>query len=431
MANDLFNKIMGKIPAPVKKSEEVKPFSDKKDSVSEREAAKPVPEDTEDTEHIARRQKAEKAVPEDTEDAEHSTSRQKAEKPVLEEIEDAERSARRQKAEKPVWEDLENIEDRTEKQEAGKVVADLTKNIEDITKRREATKVWQDTANDAERKAERSEPLPQESNASVIWKKMLNKVPEPLSEAPKDEKQKKFGRKQIQPQQMLDGGLQERVDTESSVHSNAEKIWIDLILDNTVSMTFYYKVLYDKLFLLMNGLYQKTKASGKNLQIYYGITYIRDREPEIEMTFSENGFTASVVHLLEKLKQVTFSGGSENGRENINGAIELSLRKLGRVADERSRCGIFLFTDSMPEKKDLCPCFEETANLCFVHCFVKDDMDYMPDFQVADPERESDFAFQRETRVKTLESLLNMNSADLQMQKWISQIWEGISTARG
>lgn len=406
MANDLFNKIMGKIPAPAQKTEEVKPFPDTEESISEREAAKAVPEETDEVEHRARRREVTKLVEEETDEVEHH--------------------AKRWERKKTVSDSLENVEDRTEKQEVRKAVPELTKKIEDISKEREAIKVRQDTAKDTAHGEERSEPLPQESNASIIWKKMVNKAPEPLPEVSKEETEK-----QIPQQQMLDSVLQEIADTELSVHSNTEKIWIDLILDNTLSMALYYKVLYDKLFLLINGLYQKAKAFGNNLQISYGITYIRDQEPEIEMTVSENGFTSNVVHLLEKLKHVTFSGGAENGRENINGAIELSLCKLGRVADERSRCGIVLFTDSMPEKKELCPCFEETADLCFVHCFVKDDMDYMPDFQVADPECESDFAFQKETRVRTLEALLNRNPADLQMQEWISQIWEGISREIG
>lgn len=189
-------------------------------------------------------------------------------------------------------------------------------------------------------------------------------------------------------------------------------ILIDLVLDNTISMKIYYKILYDKLFNLINGIYKRARKSGSNTEIRYGITYIRDTEPIVEDCFSPNCFTKDVLQIMEKLKNITFSGGADNGRENINGAIQASLRKLHDAADENTKCGMLLFTDSLPEEEDMCPDFTEDVELLFAHCFVNDDKDYIPDLV-------------NDTRVKTLEDFLN-EDADHITQELISAVLEQV-----
>lgn len=208
----------------------------------------------------------------------------------------------------------------------------------------------------------------------------------------------------------------------------SQVILIDLVLDNTISMKIYYKVLYNKLFDLINGIHKTAKKAGGNVKIRYGITYIRAGEPIAETDFSDDGFTDNVLVIMEKLKNVTFSGGADNGRENINGAVRLSLEKLRTANTGNARCGILLFTDSMPEEEDMAPDFRDLADLRFARCFVNDDRDYLPEFRTVDHDGKTDPRLVNDTKINTLEYFLN-EDAQRMIPEVILEILEQVSVS--
>ncbi|MDD7389429.1 MAG: hypothetical protein PUG60_07200 [Lachnospiraceae bacterium] len=208
----------------------------------------------------------------------------------------------------------------------------------------------------------------------------------------------------------------------------SQVILIDLILDNTISMKIYYKVLYNKLFDLINGIHKAAKKAGGNVKIRYGITYIRAGEPIAETDFSDDGFTDNVLEIMEKLKNITFSGGADNGRENINGAVRMSLEKLRTADTGNTRCGILLFTDSMPEEEDMAPDFRDLADLRFARCFVNDDRDYLPEFRTVDHDGKTDPRLVNDTKINTLEYFLN-EDAERMIPEVISEILEQVSVS--
>ena len=425
MAKDLFNKIMGKVPVPADKTAEaeVEVKQEKQENVAKKAAVAAVEKTA------AKQETADEAVAAEELEA--------ASKAVTEEEPEAANEA-------VTAEELEatSAEITAEELEAAgeeKAVEELEAASEEITAE-EPQATGEETAETEPKAAAEKKPKESEfiietgrSNAYMIQNNKKNRLIEKIkgeihfnmekedeSEAV-TEADKAF--KSESESAAAAGSTKPYVKSEDekkygnnmvSATSSAPSqiILIDLVLDNTISMKIYYKILYDKLFNLINGIYKRARKSGSNTEIRYGITYIRDTEPIVEDCFSPNCFTKDVLQIMEKLKNITFSGGADNGRENINGAIQASLRKLHDAADENTKCGMLLFTDSLPEEEDMCPDFTEDVELLFAHCFVNDDKDYIPDLV-------------NDTRVKTLEDFLN-EDADHITQELISAVVEQV-----
>lgn len=410
MAKDLFNKIMGKVPVPADKTAEaeVEVKQEKQENVAKKAAVEKT---------AAKQETADEAVAAEELEA--------ASKAVTEEEPEAANEA-------VTAEDLEATGEE-------KAAEDLEAASEEVTAE-EPQATGEETAETEPKAAAEKKPKESEfiietgrSNAYMIQNNKKNRLIEKIkgeihfnmekedeSEAV-TEADKAF--KSESESAAAAGSTKPYVKSEDekkygnnmvSATSSAPSqiILIDLVLDNTISMKIYYKILYDKLFNLINGIYKRARKSGSNTEIRYGITYIRDTEPIVEDCFSPNCFTKDVLQIMEKLKNITFSGGADNGRENINGAIQASLRKLHDAADENTKCGMLLFTDSLPEEEDMCPDFTEDVELLFAHCFVNDDKDYIPDLV-------------NDTRVKTLEDFLN-EDADHITQELISAVVEQV-----
>ena len=422
MAKDLFNKIMGKVPVPADKTAEaeVEVKQEKQENVAKKAAVEKT---------AAKQETADEAVA--AEELEAASEAVTAENPqVASEAVTAEEPESANEA--VTAEDLEATGEE-------KAAEDLEAASEEVTAE-EPQATGEETAETEPKAAAEKKPKESEfiietgrSNAYMIQNNKKNRLIEKIkgeihfnmekedeSEAV-TEADKAF--KSESESAAAAGSTKPYVKSEDekkygnnmvSATSSAPSqiILIDLVLDNTISMKIYYKILYDKLFNLINGIYKRARKSGSNTEIRYGITYIRDTEPIVEDCFSPNCFTKDVLQIMEKLKNITFSGGADNGRENINGAIQASLRKLHDAADENTKCGMLLFTDSLPEEEDMCPDFTEDVELLFAHCFVNDDKDYIPDLV-------------NDTRVKTLEAFLN-DDADHITQELISAVLEQV-----
>ena len=422
MAKDLFNKIMGKVPVPADKTAEaeVEVKQEKQENVAKKAAVEKT---------AAKQETADEAVA--AEELEAASEAVTAENPQV--------ASEAVTAEEPESADEAVAAEELEATGEEKAAEELEAASEEITAE-EPQATGEETAETEPKAAAEKKPKESEfiietgrSNAYMIQNNKKNRLIEKIkgeihfnmekedeSEAV-TEADKAF--KSESESAAAAGSTKPYVKSEDekkygnnmvSATSSAPSqiILIDLVLDNTISMKIYYKILYDKLFNLINGIYKRARKSGSNTEIRYGITYIRDTEPIVEDCFSPNCFTKDVLQIMEKLKNITFSGGADNGRENINGAIQASLRKLHDAADENTKCGMLLFTDSLPEEEDMCPDFTEDVELLFAHCFVNDDKDYIPDLV-------------NDTRVKTLEDFLN-EDADHITQELISAVVEQV-----
>lgn len=198
-----------------------------------------------------------------------------------------------------------------------------------------------------------------------------------------------------------------------------KSIYFEIILDKTLSMTGVYRRIYQKLEKMIDNMDRAVRNYQKKGQVglKWGLTLITDEEPET-VTFDNSCFTASSARIKNALKEFQFEGGSENGRENINGALAAAIRSLSRESRGEGRCGLLLLTDSLPEEDDLEPDFEyledaEHTELVFAHCFVYNCEAYTPYFNMVDGEGETDVRGINYLEVRDMDAYLNREADNL------------------
>lgn len=202
------------------------------------------------------------------------------------------------------------------------------------------------------------------------------------------------------------------IEPEEETESDAlreKTIYFSIVLDRTPSMISLYKAIYTKLTAMIDSMDRAVRNYKKKgqVELKWGLVLITENEPEVvsfvssekepkvlpfsqaEKTSKDSFFTASPDRIKEALQAFSFYGGSPDGRENINGALEVALRTLSEASDGLGKRGILLLTDSLPQEEDLSPDFEfvegaECTTLRFVHCFVQDCLVYEPYFSLED-----------------------------------------------
>ena len=198
-----------------------------------------------------------------------------------------------------------------------------------------------------------------------------------------------------------------------------KNIYFEIVLDKTISMTRIYRPIYKKLEKMIDNMARAVKNYQKKGQVglKWGLTLITEEAPEL-VRFQESCFTSSSDRMKAALKEFQFEGGSENGRENINGALAAAIGALSRESRGEGRCGLILLTDSLPEEDDMEPDFEflenvEYTKLCFAHCYVYNCEAYTPYFNMVDGEGETDVKGIHYLEVRDLEAFLNSETNNL------------------
>lgn len=225
---------------------------------------------------------------------------------------------------------------------------------------------------------------------------------------------------------------QYKVEERKEEISKSKMIYITIILDKTISMTTIYAKVYSKLKIIIDFITKEAKRFRNTIQIKWGIVYITEEEPEVQ-TFYEGNYTISASKLKEVLRTVEFEGGSRDGRENINGAVEktlqlFSIENEGFNEEEKARGGIILITDSMPKEEDCEPDFDKNSysKLRFVNCYVYEKENYGPFFEL--DRRDVDTKKPNAVIIESIESFLNKDTRAL--TKSIGEILAATSVAQ-
>lgn len=160
----------------------------------------------------------------------------------------------------------------------------------------------------------------------------------------KEEDRKKGDADEGKTRHVLHKSLIEAKTTVEKTEDNC--IYIDYILDTTLSFTRIFPEVYYVLENSMNLLKSK-RREYKGIVLHYGLTVLGDQIQEDR--FEKGAFTESEEEFLKHLRELNFQGGLDSGAEPVNEAILASLQKLGKNSPSSANRGIILITDSMPE----------------------------------------------------------------------------------
>lgn len=166
-----------------------------------------------------------------------------------------------------------------------------------------------------------------------------------------------------------------------------QSIYINIVLDSTASMQFIYESILMKLERMLLVLNDKRKKMYKGISLKWGLTLIQEKESK-NVEFGKELFSSDTKKVCNVLRKLELKGGAENGRENINDAINLAMKNLMAASEGKSPCGLILLTDSLPEEEQLEPDFSESGILRFAYLFVFDADEYEPEFSVVDEDGE-------------------------------------------
>ena len=136
-----------------------------------------------------------------------------------------------------------------------------------------------------------------------------------------------------------------------------KKIFIEFVIDKTISFTTVFpKVFYIMETMMRELKYKKTEY--RDVEIQYGLTLFNE---DVEIKVFSNGeyFTRSEDEFLQALRNIRFSGGSDDGKEDLAGAIAKGMCVLQNAGEESAERGLFFFSDSMPIDDDMFPNFTE------------------------------------------------------------------------
>lgn len=212
-----------------------------------------------------------------------------------------------------------------------------------------------------------------------------------------------------------------------------QTIYIKLVLDSTISMSMLYPYIYSRLSRLVVNLDKKLHRLRQKgcVGLKWGITLITDDKPET-VKFSNKTFTSSTSQIDTALKNIVFHGGTEDGYENVTGAIEQAIKDLSDESEGCGNRGVFVLTDSLPyedeKEKDFRYCATYTQ-LRFAYCYVYDYKQFLPIFNIVNGSGEADMIGFRSTEVGDLQSYLE--GEDSMIQEMLRKILEQTSTNVG
>lgn len=142
----------------------------------------------------------------------------------------------------------------------------------------------------------------------------------------------------------------ERAGRTQNGSSAKKEILLDIILDGTYSFTEVFPKVYYMIKSIVEMLDHEAEEY-RSFRMKYGLTVLHEQAEPVE--FEKNlYFTDQTSLFLEEVRNVEFYGGSMNGRENLTEALDMGLRVLNNAEGSGYR-GVILFSDSLPEEKDL------------------------------------------------------------------------------
>ncbi len=142
---------------------------------------------------------------------------------------------------------------------------------------------------------------------------------------------------------------QNRVSLGSAL--SVKKVRIGIIMDGTLSFTTVYPKIYYVMEQLLYGL-QSARQKYKGIEVEYALTILHDA-PEVYTFSNGDFFTISETEVINVLRELEFYGGSADGYEDLEEAINQTLMILNNAPNASvTDSGLLLFTDSMQEKEN-------------------------------------------------------------------------------
>ena len=205
---------------------------------------------------------------------------------------------------------------------------------------------------------------------------------------------------------------------------------IGIILDATYSFRTVFPAVY---YLLTNFFdeIKRIKKEYRGISFQYGLTLLHENaEP---YTFpGKKIFTDSEEEFIKALEDIEFKGGGEDGRENLNEALDLQLEKLmKRQTAGYDKKGIMMFSDSLPPKNELQPDFSSgecgsggytNKGLRFADFYVYSD-DYLPKMYMVNSDGTSSDEARNFARCFSIRELIKLDPGEA-----VKQIIKNVDT---
>ena len=134
----------------------------------------------------------------------------------------------------------------------------------------------------------------------------------------------------------IPSGLAGRLEKEKQ---NAYTLYWDFVIDGTASMASLYPAVYLAIIKFLEWM------KRYDIKPLLGLTIIRSMpgQPAVAVEFEpEEYFTADTAIFLKKIKYLSLFGGADDGREDIEEALALSLAKFPESSLNRA---MMVFTD--------------------------------------------------------------------------------------
>ena len=154
---------------------------------------------------------------------------------------------------------------------------------------------------------------------------------------------------------------------ENNSRSSKTLVHIGVILDATYS----FSCVFPGIYLVLKEFMERMKTNKKKYpggDFRYGLTVLHDEAESLR--FGGDEFTASEDTFMKKLMSIRFSGGGEDGKENLYSAIFEQIKTFSTYKDYdkdhsgeskywRVYDGLIMLTDSLPKDENMEPDFSK------------------------------------------------------------------------
>ena len=145
-----------------------------------------------------------------------------------------------------------------------------------------------------------------------------------------------------------------KVETKGAKTSEME-VFVETAMDVSLTGQTYFPAMYLAMQELI-GTVEQAKEVYPNVVVKYGLTMFHEELQEI-VSFEEGPFTENGQEYLKHLRAARFSGGSEDGYENLNEGLSYSVDKLESHTPKDAKRILFGFSDSCQKEEERTPDF--------------------------------------------------------------------------
>lgn len=136
---------------------------------------------------------------------------------------------------------------------------------------------------------------------------------------------------------------------EKQKQEEKRQIYVNIVIDGSYSFSTIYRTVYRGIQSLIHEVAEVARQYGRK-DVCWGLTIVYQQPINVRFGGNVGYYTKDTREFLAALRSVIFMGGSFDGRENINEAMESAIRSLEKESQPQDSRGVLLFTDSMPKE---------------------------------------------------------------------------------